>query len=135
MSCPAESRTLEEYKSMNTNYMNGQSSLKKKLKEIGIKIYEASEISKNGGKKEYNIKFDLENIINSSLRESSPSDSAWGDCRCECQNVNVSVYRTSHYPRDVVIRTCTCDTVNCSNHSYCRCEDQEMTCYVGCNGD
>jgi hypothetical protein len=83
MPCPAESRTLDEYSSAAPRYDSRQKSgLRKKLKEIGVRVYEAVSIGNKKEKDVYIQSLPLEEAIAGSLHNSILSDSAWG-CKCE----------------------------------------------------
>jgi hypothetical protein len=136
MSCPSESRTLDEYSSAAPRYDSPKKSgLRKKLKEIGIKVYEAVGIVPKNSIKKYTLSFEIEKIIGESV-SSELFSSAWGSSyKCDCQGVSISEYSVTYHAHDIVMRSCRCDTVVCNFHQYCSCDEKEMTCYVGCRGD
>jgi hypothetical protein len=133
MSCPAESRTLDEYSSSNPRYDSRQKSgLGNKLKKIGIKIYEAIDISSK--KVVYKPSIELEKILGSSLNLTS-IDSSWGES-CKCQGVDYSSIIVQSLPHDTSITKCFCDTVHCSKHNGCGIDtdDGESRMYCGGGG-
>jgi hypothetical protein len=77
MSCPTESRTLDEYSSAGPKYRNRKSH-GSNASNLGVDIYDAVSLQGNDGK---GYKVDLEGIIEGSISNGRAMDSAWG---CDC---------------------------------------------------
>jgi hypothetical protein len=85
MACPTESRTLDEYTSAAPRYDSRQKSgIRKRLKEIGIRVYESFAL---GSKERYTPKIGLEKILGDSIRSPYLRNSAFREV-CECHFVN-----------------------------------------------